>query len=79
MRTKQKSLQLQASNVDTWWNLSEDMFQIDSQTLFDEHKANEANSRTRLKTYMKTYPEFKHESPSVTPEDNFNTLDFNQD
>ncbi len=27
---------------------------------------------------MKTYPEFKHESPSVTPKDNFNTLDFNQ-
>ncbi len=27
---------------------------------------------------MKTYPKFKHESPSVTLEDNFNTLDFNQ-
>jgi hypothetical protein len=27
LRTKQKSLQLQASNVDTWWNLGEDMFQ----------------------------------------------------
>jgi hypothetical protein len=29
LRTKQKSLQLQASNVDTWWNLVQDTLQTD--------------------------------------------------
>jgi hypothetical protein len=27
LRTKKKSLQLKASNVDTWWNLVQDMLQ----------------------------------------------------
>jgi hypothetical protein len=54
------------------------MFQTYLQTLFNEHKANEANSRIRLKTYMETYLEFKYDSLSTTLEDNFNILDFNQ-
>jgi hypothetical protein len=45
--------------------------------LFDEHKADDANSRIRLKTYMEAYQEFKYESPSVILEDNFNTSNFN--
>jgi hypothetical protein len=40
--------------------------------LFDEQKANEANSIRRFKTYMEAYLEFKYDSPSVTPQDNFN-------
>jgi hypothetical protein len=46
------------------------MFQINLQTLFDEHKANGANSRRRLKMY-------KDESPFVTLEDSFKISDFN--
>jgi hypothetical protein len=45
--------------------------------LFDEHKADDANSRRRLKTYMEAYQEFKYESLSVILEDNFNTSYFN--
>jgi hypothetical protein len=46
-------------------------------TLFDEHKADEANYRRKLKAYMEAYPKFKYDSPSTTHEDSFNTLDFN--
>ncbi len=47
------------------------MFQIGLQTLFDEHKADGASSKRRLKVY-------RDESPFVTLEDNFNISDFNQ-
>jgi hypothetical protein len=50
LKTKQKSLQLQAYHVDTWWNLVQDMLQIDLKTLFDEHKAYEAYKK-KLKAY----------------------------
>ncbi len=76
LKNKQKSLQLQASNVDTWWNLVQDMFLTNLQTLFDGQKANETNSKRRLKAYREAYLEFKYESPSITLEDNFNTLGF---
>ncbi len=33
MGTKHKSLQLHAFDVDTWWNLVQDMFQIGLQVL----------------------------------------------
>jgi hypothetical protein len=46
--------------------------------LFDEHKVDEANYRRNWKAYQKTYIEFNYDSPFVTHEDNFNTLDFNQ-
>jgi hypothetical protein len=49
------------------------MFQTNLQTLFDEHKVDEANLRRRLKTYREANPEFKYESTYVTLEDNFNT------
>ncbi len=49
IRIKQKSLQLQTSNVDTWWNLVQDFFQIGLKTLFDEHKAYETSYRKKLK------------------------------
>jgi hypothetical protein len=35
------------------------------------------NSKTRLKAYRETYLEFKHESPFLTLEDNFNISNFN--
>jgi hypothetical protein len=54
------------------------MFQIDLQTLFNEHKADEATSRRRLKAHREAYLKFKYESPSTTLEDNFNTSNFNQ-
>jgi hypothetical protein len=54
------------------------MFQTYLQILFDEHKADEASSKRRLKTYKETYPKFKYVSRFVTPEDNFNTSNFNQ-
>jgi hypothetical protein len=54
LKIKQKSLQLQAFNVDTQWNLVQVMFQTDLETLFDEHKVDEANPRRRLKTYRKS-------------------------
>ncbi len=79
IKIKQKSLQLQASNVDTWWNLIRNMFQTYLQILFDEHKADEASSKRRLEAYKEKYPKFKYISPFVTPEDNFNTSNFNQD
>jgi hypothetical protein len=47
------------------------MFQINLQTLFDEHKADGASSPRRLKAY-------RDESPFVTLEDSFNISDFNQ-
>ncbi len=47
------------------------MFQIDLQTLFDEHKADGTSSKRRLKMY-------RDESPFVTLKDNFNISDFNQ-
>lgn len=47
------------------------MFQINLQTLFNEHKADGASSRRRLKAYM-------DESPSITLEDSFNISNFNQ-
>lgn len=75
-RIKQKSLQLQAFNVDTQWNLVQVMFQTYLQTLFDEHKVDEANPKRRLKTYREANPEFKYESTYVTLEDNFNTSIF---
>ncbi len=78
MKTKQKSLQLQACNIDTWWNLIHDMFQTDLQTLFDEHKANEASYKRRFKAYKEAYPKFKYDSSSTTPKNSFNTSNFNQ-
>jgi hypothetical protein len=47
------------------------MFQINLQTLFDEHKADGASSKRRLKAY-------RDKSPSVTLEDSFNISYFNQ-
>jgi hypothetical protein len=35
LRTKQKSMELQASNVDEWWNLVQDLLQKNIQGLFD--------------------------------------------
>jgi hypothetical protein len=35
LRTKQKSMELQASNVDEWWNLVQDLLQKNKQGLFD--------------------------------------------
>jgi hypothetical protein len=54
------------------------MLQTKLQTLFDEHNANEASYRKRLKAYKETYPKFTNDSPFATLEDNFNTLDFNK-
>ncbi len=44
---------------------------INLQTLFNEHKADGASSKRRLKAY-------RDESPSVTLEDSFNISNFNQ-
>jgi hypothetical protein len=49
------------------------MFQTNLQTLFDEHKANEASSSRRLKAYKEAYPKFKYDSPFATLEYSFNT------
>ncbi len=54
------------------------MSQTYLQTLFDEHKVNEANHKRRFKTYKEANPKFKYESTYVTLEDNFNTSNFNQ-
>jgi hypothetical protein len=45
--------------------------------LFDEHKVDETNYKKRLKAYKEAYPKFKYDSPFVTFENNFNTLDSN--
>lgn len=79
MRTMQKSLQLQAFNVDTWWNLIQDMLQTNLQTLFDDNKVYEVSYIRRLKAYRETYLEFKYDSPFAAFEDNFNTSDFNHE
>jgi hypothetical protein len=54
------------------------MFQTYLQTFFDEHKANEASYKRRLKAYKEAYPKFKYDSSSTTPKDNFNISNFNQ-
>jgi hypothetical protein len=46
--------------------------------LFDENKVDEVSYKRRHKTYKKTYPKFKYDSPFVAFENNFNSLDFNQ-
>ncbi len=76
LKAKQKSLQLQAYNVDTWWNLVQDMLQIDLKTQFDEHKAYETYKK-KLKAYREAYIEFRYNSPFETHQDNFNISDFN--
>jgi hypothetical protein len=45
--------------------------------LFDEHKANEASYKRRLKAYKEAYSKFKYDSVFVTFENSFNILDFN--
>ncbi len=54
------------------------MLQIDLNTLFNEHKANETSYKRKLKAYWETYIEFRYDSPSTTPEHNFNISNFNQ-
>lgn len=71
-------MQLQASKVDEWWNLIQDLLQKDIQGLFNEHKAFEVSYRRNLKGYQKAYRNFQYNSPFVTVEDSFDTLDFNQ-
>jgi hypothetical protein len=53
------------------------MLQTYLKILFDEHKANEANYRRKLKAYREAYLEFRYDSLSTTLEGNFNTSDFN--
>jgi hypothetical protein len=53
------------------------LLQKDLHTLFDEHKVNEASYMKKLQAYQKTYLEFQDDSPSATPKDSFDTLDFN--
>jgi len=62
--------------VDTWWNLVQDMFLTNLQTLFDGQKANETNSKKRLKAYREAYIELKCESPFITLEDNSGLISF---
>ncbi len=52
------------------------MLKINLKTLFDEHKAYEAYMK-KLKVYWEAYIEFRYDSPSKIPSDNFNILEFN--
>jgi hypothetical protein len=47
------------------------------QGLFNEHKVDESSYWRNLKRYRKAYLDFQYDSPFVTLEDNFHTLDFN--
>ncbi len=78
LKTKQKSLQLHASNVDTQWNLVQDMLQTNLQTLFGEHNTYEASYIKRFKAYREAYPKFTYDSIFVTFENSSNTVDFNK-
>jgi hypothetical protein len=51
LRTKNKSMQLQASKVDEWWNLIQDLLYKNIQGLFNEHKVDEVNYQRNLKRY----------------------------
>ncbi len=46
--------------------------------MFDEHKVDEASYKRKLKAYQETYIKFSYDSPSITPKDNSNILNFNQ-
>jgi len=46
--------------------------------LYNEYKANEVNYKWKLQAYREAYPNFQYDSPSMIPNDSFDTSYYNQ-
>ncbi len=75
-QTKQKSLEVTTIDVDTWWNLIQDMLATNLEEIFSKHKTNEKLYRNKVKAHNEASPNFLYQFPPQTLKYRTNSLNF---